>query len=59
MPKVYCQGQELAIANKQLLPLIDKDFPAFNAFQLQNTVLGPGVVFQFLSHFVFVLSIED
>jgi len=42
-----------------LLPLINKDLPTLYALQFENTLLGPGVVLHFLSHFVFIFSIED
>ena len=40
-------------------PLINKDLPTLYAFQFQNTMLGPRVVLHFLSHFIFIFSIED
>ena len=57
--KIYCRQQKQAIAYEQLLPLIDKDFPALYGFQFQDAVLGPRVVLQFLSDFIFIVSIED
>jgi len=40
-------------------PRIDKDLPTFYGFQFQNAVLEPGIVLHFLSHFIFIFSIED
>src|SRR4029450_10987036 len=51
--------ERLSRSSALLLPVIDKDFPAFYAFQFQDAVFSPRVVFQFLSNFVFVFSIED
>jgi hypothetical protein len=48
-----------APSQETLLPLINKDLPTLYAVQFQNSVLGPGVVLQFLSHFIFIFSIED
>ena len=42
-----------------LLPLINEDFPPLYAFQFQNAVRGPGIVLQFLSHFIFIFGIEN
>jgi hypothetical protein len=42
-----------------LLPRINKDLPALNALQVQNAVVGPGIVLQFLSHFIFIFRVED
>jgi hypothetical protein len=42
-----------------LLPLINKDLPTLYALQFQNAMFEPGVVLHFLSHFIFILGIED
>ena len=42
-----------------LLSLIDKDFPALYAFQFQDAFLEPGIVLQFLSHFIFIVGVND
>jgi hypothetical protein len=42
-----------------LLPRINKDFPALYAFQFQDAVLGPRIVLQFLSDFIFIFGVED
>ena len=57
--KIYCRQQKQAIAYEQLLPLIDKDFPALYAIQFQDAVLGPWVILQFFSDFILIVSIED
>ena len=53
------RSQKSVACSADLLPLINKDFPALYAFQFQNAVLSPRIVLQFLSHFVFILGVED
>src|SRR5205823_3218476 len=52
------KGDE-ALSCEPLLPIINKDFPTLYALKFQDAVLGPGIVFQFLSHFVFISSIQN
>jgi len=42
-----------------LLADIDEDFPALDTLQFENAVLHPRIVFQFFSHFILVIGIDD
>ena len=57
--RTECRDRSEDSLGEILLPLINKDLPTLYALLLQNTSLEPGVVFHFLSHFIFVFSIED
>ena len=53
LPRVLAARAEI------LLPRVNEDLPTFYALQFQNAVLEPRVVLQFLSHFIFIFSVED
>src|SRR5437867_10842823 len=38
---------------------IDEDLPALDTLQFENAMLHPRIVFQFLSHFILVIGIDD
>jgi hypothetical protein len=42
-----------------LLADIDEDLPALDTLQFENAMLHPRIVFQFLSHFILVIGIDD
>ncbi len=42
-----------------LLPFVDEDLPALDALLFQDALFEPGVVLHFLSHFVFIFSVEE
>src|SRR5712672_4623389 len=42
-----------------LLADIDEDLPALDTLQFENAMLHPRIVFQFLSHLILVISIDD
>ena len=46
-------------AVRDLLPLIDKDFPALHALQFQDAFLEPWVVLELFFHFIFIFGVDD
>src|SRR5204863_724963 len=38
---------------------INEDLPALDTLQFENAMLHPWIVFQFLSHFILVIGIDD
>jgi hypothetical protein len=42
-----------------LLADIDEDLPALDTLQFEDAMLHPRIVFQFLSHFILVIGIND
>jgi hypothetical protein len=58
-PKMSSSHSTHSALQAILLPYINKDLPTLYALEFQNTALGPGIVLQFLSHFIFIFSIED
>src|SRR5262245_1253521 len=44
---------------RHLLADIDEDLPALHALQFENVMLYPRIIFQFLSHFILVIGIDD
>ena len=53
-------SQQSVLGDSQtLIPLINKDLPALDAFKFQDAVLEPWVVLQFLSYLFFVFGIDD
>ena len=44
---------------RYLLADIDEDLPALDTLQFENAMLHPRIVFQFLSHFILVIGIDD
>src|SRR5262249_25317831 len=52
LPRCQC-GERYLLAN------IDEDFPALDALQFENALFHPGIIFQFLLHVIFIVSIHD
>ena len=53
-------SQQSVLGDSQtLIPLINEDLPALDAFKFQDAVLEPWVVLQFLSYLFFVFGIDD
>jgi hypothetical protein len=42
-----------------LFPHVNEDLPALDAFEFQNAFLEPGIVLQFVSHFIFIFGADD
>jgi hypothetical protein len=58
-----CRFRELTALlqapQKILLPHINEDLPARDALEFQDAFREPGIVRQFLSHFIFIFCADD